>query len=566
MPIELSLRKIKFRAGARPVGPPLEIEASGTVILVGPNNSGKSLALREIENWCFEQRIAHKVVDGLDVAFPEDPDAAIETLREYEAPPPQGKMIPPGFFWVGLHTFNPQEPVRHFEVNPEQVRAAILDRHQDILRRYFTKSYTIRLDGRTRFSLSEPKGAGDLLGHPQNHLWALFQDEPARTRVRQLTEEAFGLHFAIDPTDIGKFRIRMGPRAPASTSEEQALDDSARKFHEGATLISELSDGVQAFVGLTSAILSLPHKIMLIDEPEAFLHPTLARRLGINLARISLERGASLVVATHSAEFLRGCLEVVGDTVVARLTYENGVATARALSSSDLVQLMRHPLLRSTGLIQGLFHRAVVVTESDADRAFYDEINRRLNSVGRGVSDVLFLNAHGKHTVHTLVAPLRRIGIPVAAIVDLDFIKESGSNWDNLLDACQIEPASCAHLAAERDHLRNVFGGLPLSADGRESIKSNGLAALSTPDRNRAEALLSELAKYGLFLVPPGELECWLPAVSAPGHGPDWLVDLFSRIGQSEDDRDYLHPGTDDVWSFLDTVSTWAQNSSRLGT
>ncbi len=89
---------------------------------------------------------------------------------------------------------------------------------------------------------------------------------------------------------------------------------------------------------------------------------------------------------------------------------------------------------------------------------------------------------------------------------------------------------------------------------------------MSTPDKGRAEAFLAELEKYGLFLVRSGELESWLPSVGAQGHGPEWLVDLFSRIGQSEDDSDYLHPETGDVWQFLDAVSNWAQNSSRLGT
>ena len=565
MPSEIKLRKIKFRAGPRLSEAPIEIEAGGAVILVGPNNSGKSLALREIENWCFRGQFAHTVIDGLEVSYPEDPDSAVEMLRQYEAPPPQGQMVPHGSFWVGMHTFNPQESTRHFQVNPEEVKVAVRDRIQEVLRRYFAGSYTIRLDGRTRFSLSEQKTSGDLLAHPQNHLWALFKDDAARTRVRKLTEEAFGLHFVIDPTHIGSLRIRLSSRAPAGTSEEQALDGTARSFHEAATPIHEFSDGVQAFVGLTSAVLSLPHKIMLIDEPEAFLHPTLARRLGINLARITLEREASLVVATHSAEFLRGCLEVADKTVVVRVTYENGLATARALPSAELVQIMRHPLLRSTGLVQGLFHRAVVVTEGDTDRTFYDELNRRLNTIDRGIRDALFLNAQNKQTVHTMIKPLRQIGIPAAAIVDLDIIKEGSTNWLNLLSASQIDPALHPRFEAERDYLNQQFVKLD-SGNGPQPIKYKGLSALGPADKAKGETFLNDLARYGVFLVPSGEQESWLRHLSVPGHGPEWLVELFSRIGQSENDTNYLHPGSDDVWNFLDVVATWVHDVSRLGT
>ena len=97
--------------------------------------------------------------------------------------------------------------------------------------------------------------------------------------MRQLTFEAFGTYFTIDPTGIQTLRVRLSSRLPTTPAEEQALDATARAFHAAAPLITDLSDGVQAFVGLLSAILGLPPSILLIDEPEAFLHPPLARRM-----------------------------------------------------------------------------------------------------------------------------------------------------------------------------------------------------------------------------------------------------------------------------------------------
>jgi predicted ATPase len=43
------------------------------------------------------------------------------------------------------------------------------------------------------------------------------------------------------------------------------------------------SDGVQAFVGIVCAVLWGDYRAILIDEPEAFLHPPLARKLGRQL-------------------------------------------------------------------------------------------------------------------------------------------------------------------------------------------------------------------------------------------------------------------------------------------
>ena len=45
------LSKIKFAAGSTPDKPSLEVDLTALTVFVGPNNSGKSQALREIENW-----------------------------------------------------------------------------------------------------------------------------------------------------------------------------------------------------------------------------------------------------------------------------------------------------------------------------------------------------------------------------------------------------------------------------------------------------------------------------------------------------------------------------------
>ncbi len=289
----LRLTKIRFRSGPTLSGPKLDLTPSTVVVLVGPNNSGKSLCLREVENWCFANDAPRSVVDSVEVDFPKDLGTAIKLLREFETPPPSNQARRPGAFFIALHSFRPGETVRHQEVDGSNLSRIIGEQQLAPLRAYLTAPYTVRLDGRTRFSLVDPKPSGDLQLPPQNHLWALFKDDTARERVRQLTEEAFRLHFVIDPTGMQSFRIRMSRRRPTSKSEEQSLEDVAREFHEQATMISEFSDGVQAFVGLVSAVLSLPHKIILIDEPDAFLHPPLARRLGGTL-RGSHVRGMPL--------------------------------------------------------------------------------------------------------------------------------------------------------------------------------------------------------------------------------------------------------------------------------
>jgi hypothetical protein len=567
MPGTLRLTSLLFQAGSQPGSPSLEIVPSTVVVLIGPNNAGKSLALREIEMWCIGENRDRRVVDSVSVDFPAGYEEALALIRPFIEVASGEQLIVDGQFTLMSPTFQADPPVRKDRISAEYIQRALDNKDVGLLRRYLTQWNTVRLDGRTRFELTDQRPVGDLLRPPEHHLAALVQNDDARFRVRELTAAAFGSHFVLDLLNAGQVRIRFSPRPPEDPDEELALSPRAQAFHRQATPIEDMSDGVKAFTGLVSAAQSLPHRILLVDEPEAFLHPPLARRLGSALARLAQDRGTSLVAATHSAEFLFGCLESVADTSVVRLDYdpESGAATAKALSSTELANLARDPLMRSTDVLRALFHRAAVVTESDADRAFYDEMNRRLNQERRGIVDALFLNAQNKDTVDRLVGPLRRIGIPAAAIVDLDVIKDgSRSSWNRLLAACNVSVDRRIHLATERSHLANTFGGMVITS-GQEAIKRGGIEHLQPADRARAEALFGELAEYGLFLVPIGELEAWLSDLNVEGHAPKWLVEVFARIGASDDDPNYVRPGDDNVWAFLDDISRWVSNPHRRG-
>ena len=131
-----------------------------------------------------------------------------------------------------------------------------------------------------------------------------------------------------------------------------------------------------------------------------------------------------------------GCIQSGAPINIVRLTYRDNVATARLLASQELLTLMRNPLLRSTRVLDGLFYEFVVVTEADADRAFYQEVNERLLKLKPewGIPNCLFLNAQNKQTVPTVLKPLRNLGIPAVGIVDVDVLKDGGTAWTTFLE------------------------------------------------------------------------------------------------------------------------------------
>lgn len=543
MPIKLE--DVIFKAGTTPTsGNPLKVHLGSILILVGPNNSGKSLALREIENWCLGKNPTTKVISNLNIDVPSDPEESLKLLKIFETSPPVGQMSAQGNFWVGLHTFR-NERILKLQINEQALRQSTSAKNMSFLLPHLVSLYTARLDGKTRFELSNNQNTGDLKKSAENHLWALFQNDNSREKVRKLTKDAFNLYFTIDPTLMTQFSIQLSEKPPVDNSEEQALDNRSRKFHSSAQHISEFSDGVQAFVGLISAILSLDHRIMLIDEPEAFLHPTLAYMLGSNMAEIADERQASLVVATHSPAFLMATIMKTSRVSVVRLTYNNRIATARELSSQELRLMMQDPLLRSTKTLEALFHNSVVITESDTDRAFYDEINNRLTVENRGISQCLFLNGQNKQTISRILSPLRKIGVPAAGVTDLDIINLDDTSWNNLISAIGASSDSYI-ISCERNKIVAEFMEPLIS---QNAMHKGGVDKLNST-KSEAITLLQKLEEYGLFVVPNGEIETWLSNLGVVGHGTDWLIRMFSILGSDLNDVNYVKPASNDVMDF----------------
>lgn len=567
------LKRISLQFGAKEGGEPLAFHPGPMTVFVGPNNSGKSLALLEVESYIESGgRAERRIIDRITPYFPLRDEAEKMLLaRRLEGSP--GPTIRDG--WVRVSRMKPvgehakkrstdvDEPADERLVSMESIVRALeagddrKPRELGLLYRDFLSLFTLRLDGRTRLALTQPRPAGDLQQHPANYLVSLFKDDPARAKIREITADAFGLYFVIDPTGITRFRIRMSKRPPDDAAEEQSLQERARAFHGEAVDIEELSDGVKAFTGLTAAVLSADYRIMLVDEPEAFLHPPLSRKLGRRLTQLASERGANVMVATHSPEFLMGCIQSGEQVNIVRLTYRHGVPGATFLPAEKLQLLMRDPLLRSTGVLSALFHEGAIVCEADADRVFYQEINERLLGSSRAGSDgSIFLNAQNKQTIRKILRPLREMGLPAAAVVDLDLFK-SGDDLRDLLEAAFVP--TTLRTAWEID--RRKFDQQIRNQD----YKAGGIYTLTKQDRIAAQALLDNLADYGIFVVPTGELECWLTELEVGGHGPEWLTRTFDKMGTDPDDPLYLRPGSNGVWAFMERVAAWIGDPRRKG-
>lgn len=522
-------------------------------IFVGPNNSGKSQALREIASLCSAGSNPTNLIINNLIFTNGDSSVVRADLEVLKTTLVNGETVPPGY------------SVIHFENERFQVFDDLYVRartspqlHMDYFARWYLKYLTLNLDGASRIDLVKTQHRGDLK-NPKSQFARLLTNDVRRAQLRQAVYEATGLYFVIDHSEGDKLNIRYGTTPPPN---ERTLEEETLNYMCNARGIENVSDGVKAYTGILLQLYAGNPKIIIIDEPEAFLHPSLARKLGKEIATAAATEGKHVFVATHSSEFLMGAILSGAKVNIVRLTYENNVGTARLLPSAELASLMQDPLLRSVGVLSGLFYNHVVVSEADADRAFYQEINERLLADGdsRGVPHTLFLNANGKDTIPRIIEPLRKLGIPAIAITDIDVIKKGGKEWARHLNAYNIPVSEHQSYSTRRINILAF-----LNAVGDDYKTRGGIRLLSGAEREAADNLFDDLAKYGFFVVRGGEVEGWLSDLQVPRAKHPWLYSIFDKMGSDPNISSYVKPTQGDVWDFMGKLCTWFFDPQRRG-
>jgi len=202
----------------------LVLPASGITIFVGPNNSGKSLALKEVESAFTTHPFPANtlMLRDYEVKWQDETeiDAALAKFEQYSDPNPS----------IGNRTIgriNPNGGREAGQINLETLKVIAKEKqNKNWWATQFLRWGVLRLDGRSRFNLTNDQSGGDLLAAPTNVLAHLFQDDVARKKVRELIKDAFNLTFAIDPTNLGQLRIRLS--GEGALTDEQSLNDAAR--------------------------------------------------------------------------------------------------------------------------------------------------------------------------------------------------------------------------------------------------------------------------------------------------------------------------------------------------
>ena len=557
----IALESITFSDGTT-----IQLESTDVVVFVGPNNAGKSVALRELESHVSASPDESVVINSVQLRRTGTAEELLEYLKRHTRETNDGtNRVYRGY---------------GFAVPAQQVAPFWSGRL-----RALAKFFCMRLATDTRITDSDPARAfralEDSISHP---IHMLYVDDGLERRMSEYFRRAFGDDLVLYRQGGSEFPLLVGDRAVPQGVEDRISASYCRRLLDSTVSLKKQGDGMRSFASVILHLLApITPSILMLDEPEAFLHPPQAKLLGELIAKERSIR-SQLFVATHSPDVLSGLLNVApGHLRVLRIRRDGNVNRVRELDKQRAKEIAADPLMRYSSVISGVFHKRVIICEADSDCTFYGALLDLPEIHGELQPDVLFVHANGKHRMARLAVALKELDVRTDIIGDIDILREDdvlegivrglGAEYGAIGTA-----ARAVRLAVEEQkpwlavpeiikEVRVVVDGLADSeGESLQSVrqkidnifrrvspwnvvKGSGSAAIPSGQPTEHFNRLQELCKQaGLWIVPVGETEGFCRSVG--GHGPRWVSEVLENRELSTDPelreaREFVR----DIWS-----------------
>lgn len=168
---------------------------------------------------------------------------------------------------------------------------------------------------------------------------------------------------------------------------------------------------------------SLSRRLLLIDEPELYLHPQGVRRLRQALYSLS-KSGFQVIFSTHSPLMLNR--DNAADTVIVRKSLDEGVTTRKPLRQAvhDAFQgaeSQSRTLFELSNVAEIYFSDRVVLCEGKTDRRILPLAYERLYGHPPELDHITFVSLGSCTDIPKALKVLETMGIRACAVVDLDF-------------------------------------------------------------------------------------------------------------------------------------------------
>ncbi|MFD4736569.1 ATP-dependent endonuclease [Streptomyces virginiae] len=406
--------------------------------------------------------------------------------------------------------------------------------------------------------------------HPMHYMQ---DNEGMLNEIDSYCRRIFGESLTIDYLSANvQFRVGES-KIPAPPVDK--ITQEYRQALAALPTLRDQGDGMKSLMGLLITLVATPFPIVFIDEPEAFMHPPQAVALGKILGELSVGKGMQIILATHDKNLLAGLMSSGAPTSVVRVDRRGARMRADRLESNALQELWKNPSLRYSNVLDGLFHKLVVIAEADPDCRFYAAAMESLLESSPedqfSSDDILWVPSGGLGEMPKLAEALRELSVPMIVCPDMDvfsnsgtvekMIKSLGGDWslyrdlDRKLRAPFSVPRSPRTVGVVLAAITGAFNGregekyaaehkkfveaeLYVDSVWRE-VKKFGLKGFPGESRVAASSFMKDAEAIGFVPLHAGELESLSDV--AVSKGPGWLpAALEAGSHESSDSRTHV--------------------------
>lgn len=521
-------------------------------ILVGPNNSGKSRFLKELRNYLSGDNRDMKIINKIEHPFPENFD---EIDATYDL---ASKMIQDqyGNWMLKSYSNKPTQVLdmsasleSYFTRNMDTIGGNWREHYSGIINRkdsieflhWYGSLFYQYMGTEERLTICKTQKNYGLDSSSTNYLSSFKYQDKLLNDLSDRIMQLFDKDIFLDTQTLGdRLVFRVGTDFRYIKNAANFSKDNAYKLFSESTL-DDQGDGLKSFV---STFLSLNHKendFLLIDEPEAFLHPPLARQLG-EMIGDSGDKGQIIFVATHSVEVLKGIISKNQDVNVIRITREKDCENNIMLLEQQILNsIITNPLLRVSRVLEGIFCEKVIITEAEADELVYQELCEKIFPE----SGLFFAHGQNKQTLALIADMYQKIGVGYEIVTDFDALRVS-SEFYKFLSLMPMDERKRQKIKDYAEKLREQINGsvyveeMPEEeAEEARKEKRNyvyhkqGIRFFEDDLQCKIRDTFKILSEYHLHILETGELETLLEEYNVPYKEKKlWVVDAITKIAE----------------------------------
>lgn len=425
-------------------------EPTNLTVILGPNNSGKSRILKEIARYTTQHPSEGLIVKNVQWTTPSNYKDLCDSydLERYRD---ENNNWAIEYLSTDLMTSNGRGHGGDWQSEVESKWNVYGLQHNNFAVN-FGSGLVAFLTTENRLQLLKEAASQSRVREISNLLQAIYQSgRKTLTEIRKLVKQSFGKDITLDYTTLQRLLFRVGDNFDQMPTDPMEANQLMLNYER----LDEQGDGIRSFIGIVSAFLAVKRALFLVDEPEAFLHPPQAFRIGEFIAE-QANNTRQIIVSTHSSDILRGIINKTREVQILRVERDGNINHFKFLDSERLRSIVDSPLLSSARVLDGLFYSGAVVVEADSDARFYQAVSRKM----KPELDLHFVNADNKQTIHQITKVYEDMGVRCAGIVDIDVLNDS-TEFNKQLESLNIDAETFKTVYSLQDQIAKAVGEIP---------------------------------------------------------------------------------------------------------